>query len=332
MKFNEYKYQRPDLEKFKSEMNRELNAIGTDQEPTVEIKAIYNVFKLQDYIDSMAQLVGIRNNLNTKDEFYEKEQSFFDENNPHIQDMNQKFINKLLSSKNREALEKEFGTYIFIKYEIAKKTFHPDIIPDLQQENKLSTVYSKLLAGAEIAFDGKTYNFSQMSPFMQHKDRDIRHRAQLAVSAWLEDHENEIDRIYDEMVKVRDKIAKKLGYKNFVGLAYDRLGRTDYNHLDVKKYRDQIYKEVVPYVSELVKRKGTRLGIKELKSYDLALSFLSGNPTPKGDLAWQVNHAKDMYHEMGPDTTQFFDFMLNHELLELDAKPGKSGGGFELVP
>lgn len=328
MKFNEYQYERPDLETFKREMEELLSLIGTDKDPSIEIEAIQKVFKLQDYIDSMMQLVGIRNSLDTKDAFYEEEQSFLDENSPHIQEMNQKFINKLLESSNRKALEDEFGTYIFDKYEVAKRTFKKEIIPDLQQENKLSTAYSKLLAGAEIEFDGGTYNLSQMTPFTQHKDRDIRHRAQLAVSAWFETEENEIDRIYDEMVKVRHNIAKTLGYDNFVRLAYDRLGRTDYGAKEVKKYREQIYEEVVPYVSELVKRKGKRLGIEELKSYDLALSFLSGNPTPKGDRAWQVNHAKDMYEAMSKETSDFFNFMLDHELLELDAKPGKQGGGY----
>jgi len=328
MKFSEYKYERPDLEKFKSEMEELLSFIGTDKEANVEIEAINKVFKLQDYIDSMMQLVGIRNSLDTKDEFYENEQSFIDENSPHIQEMNQKFINKLLDSSNRKALEESIGTYIFEKYEVARKTFKVEIIPDLQQENKLSTAYSKLLAGAEIEFDGGTYNLSQMTPFTQHKDRDIRHRAQLAVSAWFESEEDEIDRIYDEMVKVRHNIAKTLGYDNFVRLAYDRLGRTDYGSKEVEKYREQIYREVVPYVSELVERKATRLGIKELKSYDLSLSFLTGNPTPKGDRAWQVNHAKDMYNEMSEETSKFFNFMLEHELLELDAKPGKQGGGY----
>jgi len=328
MKFSDYKYERPDLENFKSAMEEQLSLIGTDQAPDVEIKAIYQVFKLQDYMDSMQQLVGIRNSVDTKDAFYEDEQSFFDEHSPHIQEMNQKFINKLLSSSNRKALEKEFGSYIFAKYEVAKKTFKPEIISDLQQENKLSTAYSKLLAGAEIDFDGGTYNLSQMAPFTLHKDRDIRHRAQLAVSTWFEGQEEEIDRIYDEMVKVRHKIAKTLGYDNFVRLAYDRLGRTDYGASEVENYRKQVYKEVVPYVKELVDRKAKRLGIKDLKSYDLGLSFLDGNPTPKGDRAWQVNHAKDMYDAMSKETSEFFNFMMDHELLELDAKPGKQGGGY----
>ena len=87
----------------------------------------------------------------------------------------------------------------------------------------------------------------------------------------------QLDRIYDDMVKVRHHIAKTLGYENFVQLGYDRFGRTDYNFEDVKKYRDQIYEDIVPLVTELTDRKAKRLGIEKPKSYDLALSFLSGN-------------------------------------------------------
>jgi M3 family oligoendopeptidase len=328
MKFNEYKYERPDIEQYSKDIDEQMALIATGKDPEVEIKAIYNVFDLQDKIDTMSQLVGIRNSVNTKDEFYEKEQDFFDENGPKIQEVNQKFINKLLDSENRRELEQEFGTYIFEKYEVAKKTFSPDIIPELQQENKLSTEYSKLLAGAEIEFQGGTYNLSQMRPFTQDKDRDVRHQAQLVVSKWFEGQEEEVDRIYDEMVQLRTTIAKKLGYENFVQLAYDRLGRTDYDHTDVKDYRDQVYETVVPYVQKLVERKAIRLGIKDLKSYDLALSFLSGNPTPKGDSKWQVENAKEMYEEMSPETGEFINFMINHDLLELDSKPGKQGGGY----
>ena len=86
--------------------------------------------------------------------------------------------------------------------------------------------------------------------------------------------------IYDELVRVRTSIAKKLGYDNFINLAYDRLGRTDYNSSDVSNYRKQIIEEVVPFVSELEMRKAERLGINNPQSFDLALSFLSGNPTP----------------------------------------------------
>ena len=156
------------------------------------------------------------------------------------------------------------------------------------------------------------------SPFLQDKNRETRHQAQLAVSKFFETNEAEFDRIYDEMVKVRALIANKLGYKNFVQLGYDRFGRTDYTAVDVKAYRDQIFEDIVPLVSSLIDRKAKRLGIENPKSYDLALSFLSGNPTPKGDRKWQVEIAKKMYDEMSPDA---IDKLINFSALKRAAEP-----------
>ncbi len=328
MIFSEYPYQRPDLEKFKKDMEENIALVGENESLETEIKAIKRINELDDEVSTMFVLVSIRNSLNTKDEFYEKEQEFLDENGPVLRQYSHMLTQKMLKSKHREGLEKEFGSLLFKQAEIEQKTFKPEIIPYLQKENKLSTEYSKLTAGAQIEFDGGIYNLSQMAPFLTHKDRETRHRAQLAVSRFFADNEKEIDRIYDDMVKVRTEIAHKLGYENYVQLGYDRLGRTDYDYKDVKTYRDQIYADIVPLVTELTARKAKRLGIENPKSYDLALSFLSGNPTPKGNRQWMVERASKMYHEMSAETGDFFDFMIEHELLELDAKPGKSGGGY----
>lgn len=328
MKFKDIKYERPNLDEFQDKVKKLLSVIGEDVTFEEEIKAIKDFFELNDEIDSLITLVSIRNSLNTQDEFYEEEQNFFNEKIPQLQEYDHIFSAKLLKSKNRKSLEKELGELMFKQSELKQKTFDPKIIPDLQKENKLTTEYSKLLASAKIEFLGKTYNLSQMAPFLQNNDRSIRHQAQLKVSEFFEENEEQIDRIFDEMVQVRNKMAQDLGYDNYVQLGYDRLGRTDYNHLDVKTYRDQIYRDVVPLVAELRKRAAKRIGIDEPKSYDLALSFKDGNPTPKGDRAWQVNIAKKMYEEMSKETAIFFNFMLDHELLDLDAVSGKSGGGY----
>ncbi|WP_026392081.1 M3 family oligoendopeptidase [Haploplasma modicum] len=328
MGFNDYEYKRPNLEEFIKESNKLMESIGTDKSFEEELKAILKYKELEDELSSMVTIASIRNSINTKDEFYEQEQEFFDENLPMLGEISNIYLNKLLSSKNRKLLEKEFGSLLFVQAEVMRKTFKPEIILDLQEENKLQTKYSKLTAGAEINFEGNIYNLSQMSPFTQDKDRDRRKKASLAVSKFFKDNQDEIDEIYDQMIKVRTTIAHKLGYKNFVQLAYDRLGRTDYTEKEVANYRKQIMEYVVPVVTELTNKKAKRLGIENPQSYDLALSFTSGNPTPKGDRAWQVDKAQKMYSEMSNETKEFFNFMLDNDLLELDSKPGKSGGGY----
>lgn len=327
MKFSEFKYERPDLEVIKKDFEKIVEIIG-EKSFDEEKKAIYDFFEISDKISTQFQLVGIRHSIDTKDEFYEKEQEFLDQNSPYIQQYIQMINEKILKSPNRKELEEEFGSLMFERGELQLKVFKPEIIADLQLENKLSTEYGKLIASAKIEFDGDIYNLSQMSPFVQDKDRDTRKRAHLAVSNFFEENEEEFDRIYDELVKVRHKMAKELGYENFIQMGYDRFGRTDYNYLDVKEYRDQIYDEIVPIVNDLTNRKAKRLGIENPKAYDLSLSFLTGNPTPKGDREWQVNKAKKMYKEMSKETDEFFTFMLEHELMDLDSKPGKQGGGY----
>ncbi|MDP2425172.1 MAG: M3 family oligoendopeptidase [Candidatus Izemoplasmatales bacterium] len=328
MKFKDFPYVRPDLELIKSAMEAELAVIGSGASLEEELQSIKRVFALNDKLSTQAQLVSIRNSINTTDEFYEKEQEFFDENIPNLQQYEHQFIAKLLVSPNRASLEKELGSLLFLRGELAQKTFKPEIIAELQQENKLSTEYSKLIASAKIEFQGGVYNLSQMAPFVQHINRETRHMAQLAVSGFFASKEQDFDRIYDELVKLRHTIALKLGYDNFVQLGYDRFGRTDYNSSDVKRYRDQIFEDIVPLVSELTARKAVRLGLDRPYSYDLALSFLSGNPTPKGNREWQVQKALKMYEEMSPETAEFIHFMLDRDLLDLDSKEGKTGGGY----
>jgi M3 family oligoendopeptidase len=167
-----------------------------------------------------------------------------------------------------------------------------------------------------------------MTPYLQSKERSIRKEASTAVTEFFIENEKEFDEIYTELVKARNTIAKKLGYKNFVQLGYDRLGRTEYSSEEVAVFREQVKKNIVPIAVNLRKRQSRRLGIEELLYYDENLEFISGNAVPKGDKDWMVNHAKKMYSELSKETKEFFEFMTDRNLLDLESKPGKRSGGY----
>jgi M3 family oligoendopeptidase len=328
MKFKDFPYTRPDLDDVKAKAEAILDNIGTGKSFDQEMGAIEEYWALMDHVRTMGTLVSIRNSINTTDEFYEAEKLFFNQEMPKLQAYSKRFDEKILSSTNRKQLEATFGTLMFQQAELGLKVFDESIIPELQQENALDTEYDKLLASAKLEFQGGVYNLSQMAPFAQSKDRETRKAAAAVVSGFFASHEATLDRIYDELVKLRTTIAKKLGYENFIQLGYDRMGRTDYGAKEVKTYRDQILSDIVPLVSELTARKAKRLGIDHPYHYDLNLSFLTGNPTPKGDVEWQVDKAKKMYSEMSPETNEWFSLMLDQELMDLESKQGKAGGGY----
>ena len=96
--------------------------------------------------------------MNTEDEFYNEENDFFDENSPLFEKMSTDFYRALVESKFRSELEKKLGKLLFINAELQLKSFDPAIIPELQEENKLTTEYVKLMASAQIEFNGKKLN------------------------------------------------------------------------------------------------------------------------------------------------------------------------------
>lgn len=167
-----------------------------------------------------------------------------------------------------------------------------------------------------------------MVPFTLNKDRDVRKRASDAKYTYFVENEAEIDRIYDELVKVRAKIAKKLGFKNFVELGYARMNRSDYNPEMVANFRKQVQEYIVPVASKLYERQKERLGLDSLTYYDEKFEFVSGNAVPKGNAEWILENGIRMYSELSLETKEFFEFMVEGELLDLLTKKGKRGGGY----
>ncbi len=333
MTFSQLPYHRPDLKDIINQTEWIQSQLMDSKDISKTIDIIRTFFKLQDQYETMAQLVYIRYSLNTADPFYESERNFFDEEGPNVTEAFQKVIQTIIDLEDRKSLEKAFGALFFKKYEQQLKTFDPSIKGHLVTENKLVTEYSKLIASARIEFDGQVLNLSKMAPYMQSLDRNVRHDAQHAVSSFFETKEEALDDIYEKLIKIRHEIALALGYKNFIQLGYDRLGRLDYDQQDVEVYRKQIEEDVVPYVKTLVQRQEKRLGLNAIKSYDLGIKFLSGSAKPKGDKKTLLEAASQMYQEMDNTIHDFFEFMLDHELLDLDSKENKESGGYAtLIP
>jgi len=328
MKFKDYEYVRPDMETFKKDFLQALETFENAQDVETQERSIDTVNKLRKHFHTMSSLAHIRHTVDTKDPFYDKEKDFFDQQGPVYSQLNNRFYQALAKSPFREQLKNKKGELLFQKAEQSLRTFNDKIMEDLQEENRLASTFNKLTAAAEIEFEGETRNLSQMTPFTQSPDRATRKKAYEAVSGFFQENEEQFDDLYDKLVKVRSRIAEKLGHDSFIPLAYDRLGRIDYGPEDVAAFRDEVKKRLVPLAKTFAEKKRQRLGLDKLYHYDLGLEFKSGNPKPKGDKDALVQTAKEMYEDMGEETARFFRFMLERELMDLEAKKGKAGGGY----
>lgn len=328
MKFKDYEYKRPEFEDIKSKFDKVNSVLKSDASFDEVLKAIHTFNEERKVIDTMGTLASIRNSINTQDEFYEKEEEYWDELGPKIQELFNEYNKNLLASPHLDKLKKEFGDLLFKQIELEMRTFDPKIVPLLIEEGKKTTEYQKLMASIEIEYKGEKLNIPQAGKYLESSDRLERKTVNDLIWNATEKVIDKIDHIYDDLVHIRDKMAKELGFKNYVELGYMRLGRVDYNAEDVRKYRDEVLHDIVPLAEKIVKKQAKRIGIDDLYSYDLNVFYKDGNCVPLGSTQEKLEKTLKMYQEMNPEIGKFAKYMVDHELVDLDSKKGKAGGGY----
>lgn len=328
VRFSEYVYERPVIETYKADFEALLSDFEHAANAEEQVKSFFALDELRKQFDSMRSICMIRHTSNTADEAYEKENDYFDEVVPKVEDLNNSLYKALVASRFRPELEERLGKQLFVIADLSLRTFRPEILEGLEEENKLRSEYVKLRAQAKLEFRGETYNLSSIYPQEIAPDRETRRAASAVKWAFFEENAPKVEAIFDRMVKVRHAMAQSLGYANFVELGYARMLRSDYKPEQVAVFRQQVLEHVVPLCGKLIARQQQRIGVEEMFFYDEGFQYPSGNPSPKGEPEWIVEQAKTMYAELSEETGVFFQYMLDHELMDLTAKPNKAPGGY----
>lgn len=329
MKFSEMPYSRPDTEEIKKELAALTDALKNAGSYTEAKEIFLKKDVLEKHVETFVNLVSIRHSVNTKDAFYDGEMQFWNRALPELSEYLQLWNAAMLASDYRADFEKEYGDIMFVNAELEVKSFSPAIIPEMQEENDLVQEYEKLLASAQIPFDGGTYTLSQLTPFKKCADDEKRLAAWKAEGQWYKDNQEKLDDIYDKLVHLRDTMGKKLGHKDYTPLGYCRMQRNCYTKEDVEKFRAAVVKYLVPVADGIYREQAKRLGkVYPMSFADNALTFRSGNPKPCGTADDIVANAKKFYDELSPETSEFFRTMLDNELMDLLSVEGKEGGGY----
>ncbi|CAM3044251.1 M3 family oligoendopeptidase [Sporolactobacillus spathodeae] len=326
--FEDFQYTRPEVAAYEKKFENAFDAFRSAKSFEAAEAAFLQVNELRKHLDTLFNLVEIRHTINTEDPFYKEENDYMDETMPLFEGKTTAFYQLLMQSPYQAQLEKKWGKQLFSLANAQLKSFSDDVIPLMQEENKWASKYTKLIAAAKIAFDGEERTLAQLMADRESEDREVRKAATAAYFGYFADHEEEFDTIYDHLVKIRTEIAHKLGFANYTEMSYYRMARIGYDKEMVKNYREQIRRYVVPVANKLYERQRARLGVEKFYFYDEPYYFKTGNAKPKGDADWILKHGKKMYHELSPETGEFFDYMIDHHLMDLLATKGKAGGGY----
>lgn len=329
MKFSEMKYERIAADGTIAAIYSELTDTVKNAKTADEVlSAIEKHEKASSSFSTMANIAYVRHSINTEDKFYDEENAYYDENGPVLQEKTTEFLKAIIASPFRKEVEEKHGSLFLKNIEMGLKCFSPEVIPLLQKENKLVSDYQKLIASAQIDYKGQKLNISQLGVYKVDRDRVVRKSAYEAEGNFYMSHSEKLDTIFDELVKVRTQIAKKLGFNTFTELAYMRRTRNCYTPDMVKKFRDQVKNDLVPIIAKIKAEQAQNIGVESLKLYDDSTFYLDGNPKPVGTPEDILAAGKKMYEEMSPEANEFINFMYDSELLDVKAKKGKAVGGY----
>jgi oligoendopeptidase F len=204
-------------------------------------------YALTDRVMTLMTIANIRFDIDTSDKFYEEEHKYYDEQGPVFSNLVLAYQKKLYESPYRAYLEEKIGPVAFKNMELAQKSMSEALIPLMQEENSLTMEYDKLIAGAKIDFDGRELNLSLLRPYLVNCDRNVRRRAWEKMSAFFLENEEQLDTIYDKLVKNRTAQARAMGYENYLELGYYRMNRNCYGKDEVEAFRRQIKEYFVPF-------------------------------------------------------------------------------------
>ncbi|MCI5689745.1 MAG: M3 family oligoendopeptidase [Clostridiales bacterium] len=329
-KVSQLKYERLPIETFSQQMHQIIDQVTQASSAQEVLAARDRCNELVIRLETAQALSYMRYSINTADAFYLAEKDYYDEVGPQAQNDLLEYTRAMLNSPFRQELE-DAGAVIplvFRSFAVELKAMSPEIIEDMVEENRLVSQYSQLMAGMEFPFRGEKLPRPMLMKHAKSPDRATRKEAYEVLGRTLQAHSQQLDGIFDQLVKVRDRMAKKMGYQNFVELGYYRMGRLCYGPEEVKQFRENIRRDIVPLVARLRTEIGRRLGVDTLMLYDYDLIFPQGDPAPKGGKEAIFAAAKAMYHSMSEETGQFIDFMLETEAFDVESRKNKWGGGY----
>ena len=328
LRFQDLQPAAPDLERLAERTAALLAELESAKDLQALLAAVREWDEMRRGVDDYSSMVHLRFAQATADAEIKSELDRWTESEPRWTELTVSVKRALLAHPLRAELESELGAQTLAVWSSETLAFAPEIKDLLSREAALSNEFVALIGGAEIDFQGQTETLATLGRFREDPDRDVRHAAERARWEWFGTQRGAFDRVFDELVQVRQEIASRLGRADFVEVGYDRMCRVDYSREDVHGFRERIRTSVVPLCEELVRRQADELGIDAVHAWDEEVLDPRGNPRPQGDADWQVARAREMFAAMGPELEGFFARLVDGGFVDLVARPNKAGGGF----
>ena len=318
--FDDIKYERVDYDKTSSLINSQLKKLTNCNSLEEYLEVVKEIIAVQNHIEEMFDYVDINNMRDMENTFYSNEIEYWNEYKPRFDSLFLPFYSELLISRYKDELRKVFPSNFFRIIEYQARITSDEIAELVKRENELKTKY-KLLNKTLLSFDGEEKSIAAMNGLFSHWDRAVRKKAHDVVNDFYYSKRDEYDSVLFELVNIRNKIARKLGFNNYVEYSLYKLKRFGYDYKDIAKFRSNIVKYIVPLCNLVDEWKKEELGIDELTYYDTV--FFSDMPEIKVVGEDLLNRIRDSFKKVDAELYNLFNNMLDNGYIDVIQRNNK---------
>jgi M3 family oligoendopeptidase len=328
MKFSQIPYIRPDFNQVICQVEGLKKQVLGASNPETVANAYIQMENLYHEFSTSYTVCSLRYFANTTDEFYKNEFQLFAANLFTYSNAMEELNKRFLESTFLPSLKEKFGEKTFKLMEFDVLLNNPETIGLKTDIKIIEAQYDQWMSQASFDMEGTTVNYMGLMPYFSSYDRTVRKKTyQIVSDAFFADNKKVGD-WFSELVQLRNEVARKSNFPSYSEYSYLVHRRMGYTIEDVGKFRKGVSKYFKQVAATIESIRIDNTGLTDSKIYDEKIFFTDGNPKPVGTDAELMAKAQQMYRQLAPQTDQLFSMMKENELMDIENRPKKIGGGF----
>ncbi len=207
--------------------------------------------------------------------------------------------------------------------------FREENVPLSTEIEELSTTYQKITGGLTVVWEGEEKTLPELQPILQGTDRAARERAfRLGCDAYAA-RQGELAEIFDSLFHLRARVARNAGFADYEQYAFAAKCRFDYTPADCRRFHEAVEQVVAPAVERIMLRRKQRLGVDQLRPWDVGPDPEGREPIRPFKGADQlIRMSRNVLGHVAPAFGSQFQTMMDERMLDLDVRKGKAPGGY----
>jgi len=156
--------------------------------------------------------------------------------------------------------------------------FREENIPLFTKMECMQQEYGTISAKMSIEVNGKKLTMQKAAQLLKDTNRNNRKEIYHKISDRRLQDEVALDKLFDELIILRQQIASNAGFDNYRDYMFAAMGRFDYSPEDCFNFHNAIAKEIVPIISSFEQKRKDKLGYDSYKPWDTAVDIDGFSP------------------------------------------------------